>query len=382
LIVLSVLFIFQHQNWLRGLNGSEGLDLDDEILRKMTEYNIPSLAACIIKDDEIVWEGAYGYAALEGRVPATPETVYLLASVSKLVVVTAVMQLAESGFIDIDEDINAYLPFPVRNPINPGRKITVRMLLTHTSGITKPMTDDELPGFYDWYPADLAPPLRETMEEYLLPGGLHYVPAVWKNTMPGKRELYSNLGVSLLACLVEFVSGEDFNSYCKNRIFLPLEMPNTSYLLRDLEAGKLATWYINSAPIPYYTRRDYPAGQLKSSVQEFSHFLMAYLNGGEYKGKRILGESTIEQILSVHNKASGMCLIWNRMIGGWYGHSGGVNGASTYAEFHKQDRVGLMVFANIYISSDNPLYAPQGEIYGLIRREADKYRNVNGQGPV
>ena len=374
LIILSVLFFFQPQCWLRGLESSEGLNLDDEIVRRMTEYNLPSLAACIIKGDEIVWEGAYGYASLERRVPATRETVYLLASVSKLVVVTAVMQLAESGIIDIDEDINAYLPFPVMNPNYPDRKITVRMLLTHTSGITKPKTDDELPGFYDWYPADLAPSLRETMEEYLLPGGLHYVPAVWKNTMPGKREMYSNLGVSLLAYLVEFVSGEDFNSYCKNHIFLPLEMPNTSYLLRDLDASKLAAWYINSAPIPYYTRRDYPAGQLKSSVEEFSHFLMAYMNGGEYQGQRILSESTVGQILKVQNKASGMCLIWNKMIGGWYGHSGGGNGASTYVEFHKEDRVGLIVFANMYISSDNPLFPPQGEIYSLIRQEADKYR--------
>jgi len=378
LIIFSVLAIFQHQIWLKNQGASESLDLDGEIRKEMADQKIPSMAACIVKANEIVWKRAYGYADLDNHIQATSETIYLLASVSKLVVVTAVMQLAESGVIDIDEDINRYLPFQVRNSNYPDKKISARMLLTHTSGIAGPETDEELPGFYDWHPADSAPPLGETMMDYLLPGGLRYVPAVWKNIKPGQQELYSNLGATLLAYLVEFVSGEDYNSYCKNHIFLPLEMPGTSHIVHDLDADKIATWYIdNYASIPHYSRRDYPAGQLKSSVDEFSHFLMAYMNEGEYKGKKILNESTIDEVLKIHNPASGVCLTWRCTIGNWYGHSGGVNGASSYVEFHRQAKVGLIIFANVFLEKGSTLLPPRGKIYSLIRKEANRFRSPN-----
>ena len=133
LIIFSVLAIFQHHIWLKDQGTSGGLDLDSEIRKEMTDHKIPSMAACIIKANEIVWKRAYGYADIDSNIQATSETIYLLASVSKLVVVTAVMQLAELGFIDIDEDINNYLPFNVWNPNYPDQKITARMLLTHTS---------------------------------------------------------------------------------------------------------------------------------------------------------------------------------------------------------------------------------------------------------
>jgi CubicO group peptidase (beta-lactamase class C family) len=378
LIIFSVLALFQHQIWLTERGTSEGFDLDSEIRKEISDHKIPSMVACIIKDKEIVWKKAYGYADIDNNIQAASDTIYSLASVSKLVVVTAVMQLAELGFIDIDEDVDSYLPFHVRNPNYPDQKITVRMLLTHTSGIAGPGTDEELPGFYDWYPADSAPALGETMMDYLLPGGLHYVPAVWKKIEAGKQELYSNLGVTLLAYLVEFVSGEEFNSYCRNHVFLPLEMLNTSYSLNDLDADKIATWYIDSyAAIPHYSRRDYPAGQLKSSVDEFSHFLIAYMNGGEYNGRRILNKSTIDEILKIHNPASGVCLIWMCMIDNWYGHSGGVNGASSYVEFNRQDNVGLIIFANIFLGKGSTLHPPRGKIYSLIRKEANRFRSPN-----
>jgi CubicO group peptidase (beta-lactamase class C family) len=348
--------------------------LDTEIRSEMQAARIPSVAACIVEDEAVVWANAYGLADRERGTPASTDTSYMLASVSKLVVVTAVMQLAERGLLDIDEDINRYLPFPVTNPAFPSQRITMRMLLTHTSGLAGPQTDDELPGFYDWFPVDSAPVLYETVRDYLLPGGSAYVPPVWRDAAPGERELYSNLGVTLAAHVVEIVSGGDFNTYCRNHIFLPLEMPGTSYEFRDLGPATIASLYLeNSSPIPHYSRRDYPGGQLKSSVGELARFLIAYMNGGEYRGRRILRENTIGEILSIHNPASGRCLIWKRTIGGWYGHSGGVNGATSYVEFHREDRVGLIVLSNVFIEEGSPLQAPVGRIYGLIREESNRY---------
>jgi len=350
-------------------------NLDDAILKEMQARRIPSVAACIIKNTDIVWMRSYGLADKENSIPATDQTIYLLASISKTVIATAVMQIAEKGLIDIDQDIGLYLPFPVKNPDHPQSIVTPRMLLTHSSGLAGPKTDDELQGFYDWFSPDAAPPLGQTLMDYLLPGGSSYVSAVWKESAPGQMELYSNLGVTLLAYMVEFISGEEFSSYCRNHIFLPLGMPGTSYKIADLNSENLAVWYLeNTQPIYHYTRRDYPAGQVKSSVSEWAHFLAAWMNGGAYKETRILNSTTVAEALRLHNPASGLCLLWNLKIGGWYGHSGGVNGASTYMEFHKQDKVGLIILSNMYHESENPIYSPAGRIYALIRQFANQFR--------
>jgi len=356
-------------------SSSDNPDLDEAILKEMQARRIPSVAACVIKNDRVVWTGLYGLADKEYLVPASSRTNYLLASLSKTVIATAILQLKDRGLIDIDRDIGQYLPFQVRNPKFPLAAITPRMLLTHSSGLTKPQTDDELPGFYDWFDPDAAPPLGQTMLEYLLPGGAHYVPAVWKDSAPGRREVYSNLGPTLLAYLVECVSGEDFSSYCRNHIFLPLSMPETSYRIADLNAQLLAVRYMeDSGRIPHYTRRDYPAGQVKSSIEEFSHFLAAWMNDGVFNGTRILNADTVNEALRLHNRASGLCLIWNRLIGGWYGHSGGGHGSSTYMEFQRQDKVGLIILSNMYHQSNNPIYHPAGKIYALVRNHANLFR--------
>jgi CubicO group peptidase (beta-lactamase class C family) len=135
-------------------------------------------------------------------------------------------------------------------------------------------------------------------------------------------------------------------------------------------------WYFDSTqPIPYYyTRRDYPGGQVKSSVNELARFLAAWMNGGAFKEARILNSTSVNEALRLHNPASGLCLIWNLTIGGWYGHSGGVNGASTYMEFHRRDKVGLIILSNMYHESENPIYSPAGKIYGLIRNFANRFR--------
>jgi CubicO group peptidase (beta-lactamase class C family) len=130
----------------------------------------------------------------------------------------------------------------------------------------------------------------------------------------------------------------------------------------------------DSGRIPHYTRRDYPAGQVKSSSEEFSHFLAAWMNDGVFNGTRILNGESVNEALRLHNRASGLCLIWNRLIGGWYGHSGGGNGASTYMEFQRQDKVGLIILSNMYHQSNNPIYHPAGKIYALVRNHANQFR--------
>lgn len=347
------------------------IDIDSEIQKEMKAHKIPSISTCIIKDTQIVWQKSYGYADAENSIFAASETNYTLMSVSKLVIVTAAMQLVEQELLDLDTDINSYLPFSVRNPHYADKEITPLMLMEHTSGLAHPDTDAEVPGVYTFYPDDSVPPLCDWLKEYLVPGGTHYVSGVWKNTIPGQRELYSNIGAALLAYVVECVSGEDYYDYCRKYIFEPLNMYNTSYNLIDLDLGNVARPYgENYLPISHYSHIHKPAGWLRSSLDEFSHFIIAYMYGGEYQGNRILQESTVEKILKMRNIVSGICLMWNRYIDDWYGHSGGGVGSSTHVEFQKDDKIGIIILSN----KENRSVLPGGSIISLIRNKSNKFR--------
>ncbi len=344
-------------------------DFDGEIKKEMSTYKIPSLSACVIKNDKIVWERYYGNSAVNNSLPDSG-SIYAIASVSKTIIVTAVMQLFEQGLIDLDDDINDYLPIAIRNPNHPAIRITVRMLLTHTSGLAWPVDDYEVPGFYDYYPLDSAPPLDEWIPQYVLPGGNNYVDAVWKNTIPDERELYSNIGTALLGYLVEVVSGTDFNSYCEQNIFNPLEMYYTSYAYADLDMDKVVKKYWeNYQQIEPYRQLSFPAQSLKTTMEDYSHLLIAYMNGGIYNGSRILQENTTDQILQIHNPASGRCLIWQKGVGDWYAHSGGEPGAATRVEFHPEKKVGLIIFSN---KRTGQVY-PGNKIHAMIRRIVNNY---------
>jgi len=344
-------------------------DFDAEISKEMSSYQIPSLSACIIKNDEIVWTKYYGNSAVINSLPDS-ESIYSVASVSKTIIVTAAMQLFEQNLIDLDADINDYLTISIRNPHYPYKKVTVRMLLTHTSGLAWPVNDYEVPGFYDYYPLDSAPTLNEWIPQYVLPGGSHYVNAVWKNTVPGERELYSNIGTAVLAYIVEIISETVFNTYCSQNIFIPLEMDNTSYAYADLDMDKVVKKYWeNYQLIQPYRQLSYPTHSLKTTMEDYSHLLIAYMNGGTYYGTRILQESTINTILQINNPASGTCLIWNKRLGDWYEHQGGEPGAATQVEFNPEKKVAMIIFSN-----RRTVQVYQGnKIHAMFRRIANNY---------
>jgi CubicO group peptidase (beta-lactamase class C family) len=335
-----------------------------EIEREVSSTSIPSVSAIVVNAESVVWRGSYG-SADAGR-PADEHTFYDVASVSKLVVVTAVMQLVEQGLLDLETDVNDYLPFPVAHPAHPGVPVTVRHLLTHTSGLSWPNTDADVPGYYTAYPLDGSPPLGAWLPEFIVPEGAHYAPGVWRSSAPGEQEHYSNIGVSLLAHLVEVVAQTDFNTYARERIFAPLQMSSTSFAYADLDMAHAARPYGSGGWAPFTRGRGYPSGDLKTTPEDFSHLLMAYLREGEYQGRRILQPSTVRRILSVENPASGLCLIWAFTLGGWYGHSGGKDGVAAYAEIQPERGVALMIVAN---QRHSAVY-PGHRIHSLVRRIA------------
>jgi CubicO group peptidase (beta-lactamase class C family) len=330
-------------------------DLDAFITEQVKTSIYPGLAVAIVLDDKIVWSKGYGVTNLKTRAPVTTDTPFMIASVSKVVTGTALMQLVEAGKIDLDADINTYLPFRIENPRAPG-KITLRHLATHTSGLV-----DFTPTLAASYGAgDSAISLEEFLKSYYVPGGSRYdTTKNFADTKPGEKFEYTNIGIALTAYLLERRTGASFDSFTNAQIFKPLGMTNTHWFLRDFkDVGSIAFPYDSEHPdLTHYGYPTYPDGQLRSSVNDMAKFLRAVMNAGSLDGTKILEPKTLQAMLEPQfpnaEKDEDQGLFW-AFKKGLIGHAGGDPGTSSYMYWNPETRIGTVVMANTAITPKNP----------------------------
>ena len=340
----------------------DSAELDFLIDSIMTADHIPGLTALITKKDEgVVWKRNYGFANVELQQPVEDSTLFLVGSVSKTIVATAIMQFWEADSFDLDDNINDYLDdFQVINPYHPNDTITFRMLMMHTSGI-----NDNYPQVFDPLTicGDSPVPLDSFLINYFTPGGIYYYPNNFNSWAPGTWWDYSNFAVCLLAYFVEKFSGSTFEEYCRENIFNPLGMgpTTTSYFLSGLDTTKIAIPYLwqNNQYIPYchYGCPFYPIGQLRTTKIDLEHFLTAYMNWGQYNGNRILDSLTVDLILTdhlghpdpVYGDIQGLVLYQTHEVSNsiWpWGHGGAWNGCRAKMFFKQEENWGVMYFIN------------------------------------
>ncbi len=331
--------------------------INDFIISEMYAYHIPGLSASIVRNNRILWTGSYGYANISQNLPVKDTTLFMLASISKTITGTALMQLYEQGYFDLDDPINDYLPFQVHNPMFPLKKITFRMLLTHTSsirdnwGVLSPL----------YLPGDPVIPLGEYLKEYLTPRGEYYHRFLnFYHQRPGTDWHYCNEAAALAGYLVEVISDMPFDEYCEINIFKPLDMDETAWFLADLNISHIAVPYgwngTNFISYGQYGYPDYPNGQLRTSATQLSHFLLMMMNNGEYNSTRILKESTVDLMLTpqipsyMMTYPSQQGIIWmqdNTCPGRTlWGHDGGDPGVATYMFFEPETNIGVITLTN------------------------------------
>ena len=343
--------------------------LDATILGEMHRSQIVGISAAFIKDSTLVWAKGYGWADLEGGRPAGPDTIYRIASISKTITATALMQLWELDLFRLDSDISSYLGYPVRNPHYPDDKITFHMLLTHTSSILDT----------GGYAAALSSPNPPPLRDLLVPGSEAYSSLTWGDYRPGAQFNYSNFGVGIIGALVEMLSGEHFDRYAINHIFRPLGM-DASYVPADIENfQKIAVLYETSdngrfqPACDYYpegqrpSRRAYqlplgnyyigPAGAVRSSVLDLAKFMTAHMNAGSYDGVRILGSDTVALMQQIHWYGFGLEGLFRQMgllfhitdtlaVRRLIGHAGEACGLVSDMYFNRDENNGVIFIAN------------------------------------
>ena len=333
----------------RDTSSRENGSIDSYITDTMRANHIAGLAACIVKNREIVWIGTYGYANIEKKIPVNKDTLFKLASVCKTITAAALMQMFEQGKFGLDNDINNYLPFSVRNPAYPSIPITFRMLLTHTSS----MRDNwEVMTYYKG--RDSSIPLSEYMLNYLTPGGKYYYPekSFYSTVAPGAGWKYCNNAFVLVAYLVEVITGIPFDQYCEKNIFTPLGMKETSWFLSELDRDKIAMPYKYDGkkkkyvPYGYFGYSDWPAGQLRTTVKELAAFLITHMQKGRYGDIRILNNTTVDLMLSIQsdlNSTQGLVWFYNNHR---WGHGGADLGVCTRIAFNPSENTGVIVLTN------------------------------------
>jgi len=253
---------------------------------QMDENHIPGAVVAVVEDGRLLMAKGYGYANLDDQTLVDPEqTLFHVASLSKLFIWTAVMQLVEEGKLSLDSDINEFLDFTI--PSTFPEPIRLRDLMSHTSGF-------EDRSLEMWkLQADQISPLGVYLEAN--------TPA--RVFPPGELIAYSNYGSSLAGYIVERVSGLSFDEYVEKNILEPLGMTRSSYRqpLPPALAGDLASGYNYSdgqyvAGDPY--DQSYPSGSLSATAADMARFMIAHLQNGELEGNHILKEETAIQMHS------------------------------------------------------------------------------------
>jgi len=264
----------------------------------MVKDKIPGISIALVDHDSILWTAGFGYTDYNGKTPVTTDTIFAICSMSKTITAVAVMVAVQDGLLDLDVPIIEYFPqFTVNSRFeeNPHKKITLRHLLSHTSGIAHeaPVGNGREPSY-------------GSLEEHILS-----VSDTWLRHKVGERYSYSGFGYDLVVYILQVKSGILFAKYLEDKVFTPLNMPNCS---ADPE-------FIRNHPnraighMPYVKRLpltlDVPwvgAGCVYASAKELARFVQFFLNGGKVDGQTVLNESLMTSMVtpSIQNKPYGL----------------------------------------------------------------------------
>ncbi|MCU0756034.1 MAG: beta-lactamase family protein [Xanthomonadales bacterium] len=362
--------------------------LDRTLADAVSQAGIVGLATAVIVDGRVVWTRTYGLADRERSLPLTPQTAMNLASIAKTTIGVSMMRLVAEGRLDLDADINTYLPFRVVNPHHPETRITLRQLATHTSSIT------DRRDFYAslYQPLDAPrPTLDALLRAYLVEGGADYRAENFLSVAPGASRDYSNLAATLAAYIVERVAGEPFDAHTRRVIFEPLGLCSATWTRRAdaPHSQRYAQDPAGTRRIEPYALPSYPEGGLQMSIEDLARYFAMLLSGGALDGVRVIERKALAEMqrfqwTAQHKPADydlaegNSGLFWRTKFNGQrVGHGGNDPGVEAEMLTDTEGRVGVVLISNT--SLDGP--ARRHTLVVLDALSAYGRAIASGQGP-
>jgi len=254
----------------------------------MVKDKIPGLSIAYFDRDGILWAAGFGYTDYNRKTPVTTKTLFDINSTSKTFTATAVMIAVQDGLVELDVPIIEYWPeFTVSSRFeeNPEKKITLRHLLSHTSGI-----------------AHEAPVGNGREASYLsFEEHVRSISDTWLRHKVGEGYSYSNPGYSLAAYVLQLRSGQPFAEYLRDKVFIPLNMPNCSvdpqfirnHPNRAVGHMRFVKHIRLAGDVPYVG-----CGGIYGNAKELANFVQLFLNGGKVDGQTVLDESLITSMVT------------------------------------------------------------------------------------
>ena len=289
---------------------AEGVDLQVLVITRMQRFvednDIPGAIAIVGRHDRLLCRAAIGQRDIEKKTPMTHDTLFRIASMTKPITAMGIMILAEEGKLSVQDPVEKHLPEfrdlklatkgdrGVVKIKDPARKITIRDLLTHTSGLAGGIPPGNL---YMKRDKTLAEATTELAKQPL-------------QFEPGSRWAYCNMGIDTLGRIIEVVSGTPYEKFIGDRIFKPLGMTNTAFYPDDAQRGRLAQLYDSKqgklVPVGFQllgptenAKHPIPAGGLYSTGDDLVRICQMMLCGGQYHDTRILSEKTVREMTTV-----------------------------------------------------------------------------------
>jgi CubicO group peptidase (beta-lactamase class C family) len=338
-------------------------EMEAYLNRLTASGNPPGLSVVVVRDGEIIYKNAFGYADGLHKVKAAPETVYHWWSMTKIPTAIAIMQLQEQGKLNLDDKVTKHLPwFEVNYPSRNSQTITIRHLMQHTSGLPNPV-----PAMIGWvHYDDVTPNQTEVLKKYL---------PEFNNVKfePGSKAVYGNLNYMILGAVIEAVSGQTYEEYIVENILAPLGMPQTDFIYTPEisayeAAGSIPLVHFFTPLLPalldtnalvrqrdgklLWMNRVYieatPSTGLIGSAPNAAKLMLAYLNRGTLNGQLILSPESIAALTNTP-PINGRGLGWavGELDGELYlEHGGGGPGFAATMRLYPERGLGIVILTN------------------------------------
>lgn len=362
-------------------------------LTELSEKNsIVGFSVAIVNQDSILYAKGFGFSNKEKKKLYTKNTVQPIASISKTLAGVSLMKAQEMGLLNLDDDINKYLPFKIVNPYFPNSKITIRNLATHSSGLKDSRNYSKIILVKDFtnLPKETKKYLsnnwcRKCKENKDMPmidfikniydkQGIWYKKNHFLRKSAGTEYHYTNNNTTIAAYIIEQATGEKYNNFVAKYIIKPLKMTKSNWVFEGSISNDVSMRYAKDIPMPEMRDITYPDGSFESNVLDFGNYLSAMISG--YSGKtNIINSDSYKEMMTQQIDAEFESGIFWEVVGPkWIGHSGGHAGVSTYAYFDKESLMGFILFGNT--TETKHIDKEDTEIVRVLQRYIDETKPV------
>ena len=316
----------------------------------MKDWNIPGMALGIVYKDQLIYAKGYGYRDIDNKLPVDSKTIFPIASNTKLFTATAACMLAEEGKLNLDKPVRNYMPSLHLFNDELNAKVTLRDMLSHRTGLPR----------YDGIWAGSTFTRKEAVNK-----------VVYMKPQLGFREgyIYNNMMFASVGAVMETVTGMTWEELTRKKVFQPLQMNASGFTNAEMiSSGNYAHAYYEPdstnqlKKVAYVGQSDAlgAAGTIKSNIEDMSHWMIAQLNSGKYKGEQAIPASAIKQTLIPNNIADAEGK-WNELSNSLYGlgrivqtykgykiatHTGSIDGYYSNLTFIPSENIAVFLVHN------------------------------------